>query len=256
MFEDRSKSKYDFNKMDKIARTKTQVLDQTEPKTDAHKKLFGKEEKTPIQDVKMSIKNEILKTHTTTDTSLDSLPSSAYLKSFENQIATLVEPEEQIQEEIEEEKKVDDFVSLIDTSQEEKINTSLIEKEIKKAEPKPKKNFSFRIKLVTGVYCILVALFGGWVIGNTINISQTNSYLYEATSKTSQINSNIVDILGDIAKLDSISSDPEDDTIVVKIATEEIEITPEKITEPNEYKKSSNWFDVICNWIAKLFGFK
>lgn len=255
MFEDRSKSKYDFNKMDKIARTKTQVLDQTENKTDAHKKLFGKEEKKPTQDIKQSLKNEILKTPKA-ETSLDSLPSSAYLKSFENQIATLDEIEEPKLEEVKETKKDDQFVSLVDTSQDIKVDTHAIEKELEKATLKPKKNFSFRIKLVTGVYCILVALFGGWVIGNTINISQTNSYLYEATSKTSQINSNIVDILGDIAKQDSISSDPEDDTIVVKIATEEIEITPEKITEPNEYQKSSNWFDVICNWIAKLFGFK
>ena len=96
-------------------------------------------------------------------------------------------------------------------------------------------------------------MFGCWVISNTINISQTNSYLYEATARTTEINNNILDIIGDIEKLDSVSSDPEDDTIVVKIVTEEIQITPEAIREPNDYQKSSNGFVFVVT--ASVTGF-
>lgn len=254
MFEDRSKSKYDFKKMDAEARIKTQVI--VDDKSDAHKKLFGEIKKTSIQTVKADIKNEIIK-HTSTTSSLESLPSSAYLKQFENEVV-----EDQKESVVEEEQITKapttdiDFVSLIEDSKNVEVDTKAISNELEKVLPKQKKNYSFRIKLVTGVYCILVALFGGWVIGNAIDISQTNSYLYETTAKTAQVNSNIADIIGDLTKLDSVSSDPEDDTIVVKIITQEIDIKPEPITKPNEYKKSSNWFDVICNWIARLFGGK
>ena len=107
-----------------------------------------------------------------------------------------------------------------------------------------------------GVYCILVALFGGWVIGNSVNIAKTNASLYETTSKTTEINNNILDIISDIKNLDNATGNPDDETIVVKIVTEEIEITPEQITQPTEYKKPSNWFDILCNWIASIFGGK
>lgn len=250
MFEDRSKSKYDFNKMDAEARTKTQVI--VEDKSDAHKKLFGEVKKTPIQTAKAEVKNEIIK-HTNITTPLEQMPSSSYLKQFENQVVQH-EQENAVEQPIISETTDLEFVKLMEESQKVEIDTKAINLEIEKTLPKQKKNYSFRIKLVAGVYCILVALFGGWVIGNAIDIAQTNSYLYETTARTTEINNNIVDIIGDLTKLDSVSGDPEDDTIVVKIITQEIDTKPEPITEPTEYEKTSNWFDVICNWIAKLFG--
>lgn len=247
MFEDRTK--YDFNKIDKNARVVVEVAEDKIQKSDAHKKLFGAKEQVSAQQKKDEIKQSIKQKN------LDELPSSAYLKSFENQIAVLPEDEQEETAEVVEKKETEiDFVSLLESETDNKIDNIKIKKELEKAQPKPKKNYSFRIKLVTGVYCILVALFGGWVIGNAVTISKTNASLYETLSQNSQVNQNIIDILGDLAKLDSVSSNPEDDTIVVKIATEEIEITPEAINKPNDYQKESNWFDIICNWIAGLFG--
>ena len=249
MFDDRSKQN---NGYENFARTTIEVLEKTEIKPQTHENK--------ISDVKKNLSlnsNSQNEPNLFADISrkkLEEIPSSVYLKKFENQ---KIEDIEQIKTEMTEKKDSEfevDFINLLNSAENIEVDTKAISKELSKETPKPKKNFSFRIKLVTGVYCILVALFGGWGIGNTINISQTNSYLYETTAKTTEINNNIVDIIGDLTKLDSVSGDPEDDTIVVKIVAEEIDIKPEAINKPNDYQKSSNWFDVICNWIASLFG--
>lgn len=256
MFEDRSKSGYDFKKFDSQARTK--VIIEDKQKNDnknvsiAHQKLFGEIKKPTQDEIKHEFKTQIIK-HNTNTSSLSELPSSAYLKQFENQIATLPDDDVSIEEKTIEQKSEVDFNKLIESSNSVKISSTAT-KEINNVIPKPKKNFSFRIKLVTGVYCILVALFGGWVISNTINISNTNASLYETTTKTKEINNNILEIVSDIKQLDNASSNPEDETIVVKIITEEIDITPEAITEPNQYEAQSNWFDVACDWISGIFG--
>ena len=252
MFDDRSKTGYDFNKLDKLARTTVITEEKKKAEnsnmSDAYKKLLSELEKSRTEE-KQNIKEDIIK-HTKNTTALDDMPSSAYLKSFENQVITYEENEEENKQEILNSQI--EFDNLIEEAQNVEISNIPI-KEVKKA-TKPKKNYSFRIKLVAGVYCIVVALFGGWVIGNTINISQINSAMYETSAKTSEINANIFDIVSDIKNLDNASGNPEDETLVVKIVTEEIEITPEAITQPNEYKQSSNWFDVLCNWISGLFG--
>lgn len=255
MFEDRSKTGYNFEKLDKYARTQvivenTNSQSQNQKALDAHKKLFGPKEETPKQELKQQIKEELISPKSSEH--LNNLPSSSYLKQFENQIVEEVEPS------LEEENKIKtdevNFESLIESSDEVEVNNKVINKELKTIAPKPKKNYSFRIKLVSGVYCILVALFGGWVIGNTINISDLNTSLYETTNTTETVNANILEIISNINNLNNATSNPEDETIVVKIITEEIEINPEPITEPNEYQESSNWFDVFCNWISSIFG--
>lgn len=258
MFDDRSKSGYDFSKIDKQARTtviteEKKKIESNNNVSDAYKKLLSELE-TQKEQAKQDIKAEIIK-HNSVQTPIENMPSSSYLKTFENKVIEDVTLEETLTEKPKEEEINEvDFDKLIEQTNSIEVDNSNIKKELKNIAPKPKKNFSFRIKLVAGVYCILVALFGGWVIGNAINISQTNSNIYETTHKTSEINANIIDIVSDIKQLDNASADPENETIVVKIVTEEIEITPETIIEPNEYKTSSNWFDVFCNWIASLFG--
>lgn len=250
MFEDRSKTGYDFNKFDNQARVKVITEEKKENKQQslAHQMLFGEVKKQSTEEVKQEVKATILKQNKAEE-QIENMPSSAYLKTFENKTID----EFEVKEEQAEQTKEINFEKLLEETNGIAIEKS-VTKEIQNVVPKPKKNYSFRIKLVTGVYCILVALFGGWVISNTINISNTNASLYETTIQTTEINNNILDIISDIKQLDNASSDPEDETIVVKIITEEINIKPEAITNPNNYQKSSNWFDVICNWISGLFG--
>ena len=257
MFEDRTKN-YDFNKIDSAVRTKviTENTEKSASMTDAQKKLF-----TAKQPIKES--QPILTPHKSV--SLNDLPSSKYLQSFSNNL-TVGEAEEQLQSQIYEtpkektqlvEDSTIDFDKMIEEASEIKLDSKPIKKEIEKISQSPKKNYSFRIKLVAGVYCILVALFGGWVIGNAIDISHTNANIYETISETKEIESNIAsikDIVLKIKNLDDGSKNPEDDSLIKEMITKTIETTPEATTEPNEYTIESNWFDVFCNWLSKIFG--
>lgn len=268
MFNDRSKN-YDFNKLDQNARTQVilKKQEQSQDLTDAQKTLFATTQTNPKQDNRALFSKAL-----NSDTS--SLASTKYLQSFDKnmtveQAQELIEEQEPKQEEqttistpkIEsqpkqsiQEESVVDFDHLIEEASSVKIDEKLIKSELSSSAPAPKKNYSFRIKLVAGVYCILVALFGGWVIGNAIDIAQTNASLYETLASNQEISAEIGKIVLKIKNFDSASKNPEDGGILTEMATEVIDVIPEEIIQPNEYVVESNWFDVLCNWIGNLFG--
>ncbi|MBO7527962.1 MAG: hypothetical protein J6T74_08790 [Clostridia bacterium] len=264
MFEDRGK--YEFTKFDKNARTQVALEEQknqsqSQQESIAHKRLFSFHEKELSK--KTEDTNPLSNIENTPN--LNNLPSSSYLKKFENQtildteelVNTAENQEEQEQINLEENTKQADsfeYISLLENNTEINVNANLVKKELEKASPKPKKSFSFRIKLFASVYVILVALFGGWVIGNAIDLAKTNAMQYETVTKTEEVSQNIFDIVTSINNLNNASGNPEDETLLVKIATEEIEIVPHEIIEPNEYKQDSNWFDVFTNWFGGIFG--
>lgn len=260
MFEDRTgNGKYDFSRYDKIARTQTLVEEKQEVQneSEAHKKLFNYAQIKKEEDEKL--KSRPLFEHKENHKNTDNLPSSKYLNQFQNQTIDDVEievdkAENKAIEPKEIEKSNMDFESLVNTSKE--VVGEVKQNQQPESMPAPKKNYSFRIKLVTSVYCILVALFGGWVITNAVNLARTNAEIYETTSSTEQVNQNITDIVSNINNLNNASSNPDDNTALVRIASEEITIIPEETVPPNEYKEQSNWFDAFCNWISGLFGGK
>lgn len=260
MFTDRSDN-YDFKKLDQNARTQVMLKKQEQGKelTEAQKTLFTQ----PVK--KAEQPKSLFSAPKSTD--ISDLPSSKYLQSFDKnmtieQAQALVEEEpivevQQVQEidDTEETLSSVDFDNLIEQASSVKIDEKLISKELNKATPAPKKNYSFRIKLVTGVYCILVALFGGWVIGNAIDIAHTNASLYETVVSNQELNAEIAKIVLKIKNFDNASKNPDDVGITTEIATEVIDTIPEDIIEPNEYVVQSNWFDILCNWLARIFGF-
>lgn len=256
MFEDRTKNgSYDFNKIDSAVRTKviTETKRDEQNMTDAQKKLFSPKVENNSQPIFSPHKN----------INVENLPSSKYIQSFGknttvDEATSLVEDVEQDIEtktETKEDSNIN-FDALIEEVSEVKINEKNISKELKNISTTPKKSYSFRIKLVTGVYCILVALFGGWVIGNAVDIARTNANIYETVAQNERVEADIKSIVLKIKNFDDASQNPEDDSTVKKMITETIETTPETPIEPNEYTVESNWFDVICNWISKLFGGK
>lgn len=264
MFEDRTKiNKYDFNKIDSAVRTKviTETARDEESMTEAQKKLFSAKQPKP--------KEPILPRHK--DLNVNNMPSSKYLQSFgqtmtvgeastqtEETTETEIEPIVDKKVEVKEQTKEDNinFEKLIDEASEVKIDEKTINKELKDIAPSPKKSYSFRIKLVAGVYCILVALFGGWVIGNAVDIARTNANIYETALEQDRVEADIGKIVLKIKNFDDASQNPEDDSTIKKMITETIETTPEAPIEPNEYTVESNWFDVFCNWLSRLFGGK
>lgn len=260
MFEDRTKNgSYDFNKIDSAVRTKviTETKRDEQNMTDAQKKLFSpnltKNENKP---------QSILPQHK--NINVENLPSSKYIQSFGKNTTVdevgdfeeVDEVKEHTIEEVNQEESNINFDELIEEVSEVKVNDKVLNKELKNISTTPKKSYSFRIKLVTGVYCILVALFGGWVIGNAVDIARTNANIYETVAEQERVEADIKSIVLKIKNFDDASQNPEDDSTVKKMITETIETTPETPIEPNEYTVESNWFDVICNWISKLFGGK
>lgn len=262
MFTDRSDN-YDFKKLDQNARTQVMLKkqEQSQDLTEAQKVLF-----TPTAQ-KVEQPKSLFSSKPNSD--LSNLPSSKYLQSFDQnmtveQAQALIEEVEEPKPEIQPQPEISsqeellsnvDFDNLIEQAESVKIDEKLIQKELNKATPAPKKNYSFRIKLVTGVYCILVALFGGWVIGNAIDIAHTNASLYETIVSNQELNAEIGKIVLKIKNFDNASKNPDDVGITTEIATEVIDTIPEDIIEPNEYVVQSNWFDILCNWLARIFGF-
>lgn len=254
MFEDRT-SNYDFSKLDQNART----IVITEQKRDENN--MTQAQKTLFSAKQPAVKQPILNAHENVD--VNSLPSSKYLQSFASNIT--VGEAEQVQQEISQETqpqpepiaKEQSSINFEQVLNEANITSStnkIVQKELKNITPAPKKNYSFRIKLVASVYCILVALFGGWVIGNSIDIINTNANIYNTVSETKEVEANIGKIVLKIKNFDDASKNPEDDSLMKEMIIESIDTTPEAIIEPNEYTKESNWFDVFCNWISGFFG--
>lgn len=260
MFEDRSKkSGYDFKKLDQNARTQTLVEKENSAKnmTEAQKRLFTIEKKPSQKPTLYENKNtepeKGLVLENTSKVDINSLPSSKYISSFDSNLTVgeaedLTEKEINSQVESQNQEKEVDISNILEEVNSTKINNDLINKELRNAIPAPKKNYSFRIKLIAGVYCILVALFGGWVIGNAINISKTNTNIYNSLTQTEEINADIDRIILKIKNFDNAASDPDDESLLVEMITESITVTPEEVVEPNDYTIESNWFDAFCNW--------
>lgn len=117
------------------------------------------------------------------------------------------------------------------------------------------KNSKFRFRLLSCVFACLVAITGGWIIGNIIEISKTSTQIAEVTTSNSEYSADILKLLNNIRKLDNTDTTPttpEDGSLLP--IEEFIQITPEPLEDVTEYQKESNWFDKICNFIKNLFG--
>jgi len=255
MFEDRTKNRYDFKKLDKYARTQVLVENDkhTQNMSETEKKLFT------------SVKKEKITLYPKNEQSINEQPTSPnykYLQTFDKN-QTVGEAEEAFY--FNNEIKTEEINTKCDANKKESLEyeflTDLKQTDIKKEQNQEevkhtsKKSYSFRIKLVASVYCILVALFGGWVIGNSIDIAKANNEIHNSISRTQEINADIDKILLKIKNFDNASQDS-DQSVIVDMVTQTIDIAPETIIEPNEYKTESNWFDVFCNWLSNLFGGK
>ncbi len=188
-------------------------------------------------------------------------------KQVENQEKKLNNvQQEQKREEAKEETKeeIQDNNDEIEEKVETLYNSSLtlkqtgeevIEKELN-TYSKKSNNYKFRFNLLTSVFCCLLAILGGWVIGNTIEIASTNSQIVSEVSKGEEYQVNIIEYLTKIGKLDDnvnqTPPNPEDGSLLP--IDEIIPITPQPLEDTTAYEQESNWFDKICNWLKNLFG--
>lgn len=136
----------------------------------------------------------------------------------------------------------------------ESTNQEEIEEEIQAYTKSNNKGYSFRMRLCTGVMCLLIALFGGWIIGNAIEIASTSAQIAETEIAKDAYEANLVSYLQKISQLDNWNdNNVNNDSALIPIE-EIIPITPTPLEDPTSYERESNWFDKICNWLSNLFG--
>ncbi len=134
-------------------------------------------------------------------------------------------------------------------------NDEQIEKELSDNSSQKPKSYKFRFRLIACVFACLVAITGGWVIGNIVEISKTSAEIAQVTQTNSEYEVNIAKLIKKISKIDSGSDDVGDPSDGSLLPIEEIiTITPQAQSDVTEYQKDSNWFDKICNFFRNLFG--
>ena len=157
--------------------------------------------------------------------------------------------EEQVENQKIESESLFGEIDKIETSNEEEIQEEI------QAYTKPNpKGYSFRMRLCTGVMCLLIALFGGWIIGNAIEIASTSAQIAETEMTKDLYEANLVSYLQKISQLDNWNDNNiNSDSTLIPIE-EIIPIIPTPLEDPTAYERESNWFDKICNWLSNLFG--
>lgn len=161
------------------------------------------------------------------------------------------EAKKEEQKEEEQEKVVEslyDASLLIKPSENEDV-----EKELQNLTNEGQKSYKFRFRLLTGVFCCIMAILVGWIIGNSIELATTSEQIASSTATQEEYNVNIAEYLSKISRLDKQKPDgPSDDSLLP--IDEIITITPQPLEDPTAYEEESNWFDSICNWLIHLFG--
>ena len=167
-------------------------------------------------------------------------------KSVEKPVQSMIEPEIEQEPEIAEQSKVDDIALK------ENISESVSEEffEIKPKNKRKTKLGQFRLKLFTFVFCAIMAVTVGWVITNTIRISNVNKAIETVQTEHS---ANIIKLKNNIDKLDDLNDNPQESSDLQKIETI-ITVQPLPLENPTDYQETTNWFDSLCNWISGLFG--
>lgn len=166
-----------------------------------------------------------------------------------------VKPKQRTQEKIEE--KIEEKVETLfnGSLQVEQTDDEQLEKEIN-TYSKKSNNYKFRKNLITSVFCCMLAILGGWIIGNSIEIASANSQIVSQIEKQEEYSVNIIEYLSKIGKLDdNVNQTPPNSQDGTLFPIDEIiPITPQPLEDTTAYEQESNWFDKICNWIRNLFG--
>ncbi len=133
------------------------------------------------------------------------------------------------------------------TNEEKKSDFDFVEFKAKpKAHAKAK---MFRLRVVTAIYFIVIAICTGWLITNSVRIGQINNSISEMQNI---YDDNIIKLASKVDSLKILKENPEGSTL--DPIEDVITLHPRPLEEPTSYQPQSNWFDSLCNWFAKLFG--
>ena len=152
-----------------------------------------------------------------------------------------------------EEQKLDDLFA--DSLEIKGTQDKQLEKQINESSSATQKSYKFRFRLLGCVFACLIALSGGWIIGNVVDIVKTNAEIAEVAQSNNEYSANLVQLINKISKIKTGEQHPSDADKGSLLPIEDIiPITPEPLEDVTEYEQHSNWFDKICNWLKNLFG--
>lgn len=126
-----------------------------------------------------------------------------------------------------------DFIESLSPEEEKKVYKI----DRKRAEEKPS---TFAKRLRTALFALVVGVCSIWGIINIVDIANLQS---EISAVSEQYKINLANYLLKLGTIDSANS-----------YNELFETYPETPSAPSSIAKQSNWFDRLCNFIARLFG--
>ena len=160
--------------------------------------------------------------------------------------------EEELNQEILEEEIIEEQIESLFTSSLsiESVTEEDLEDDLSTYAQSEIKSYKFRFKLLTGVFCCLLAILTGWIIGNIVEIATTNTEIATQTEYAVDLKG----LISNISKLDKdeTPASPSDGSLLP--IEEIIPVTPGIVEDTTGYESESNWFDKICNWLSNFFG--
>lgn len=111
-----------------------------------------------------------------------------------------------------------------------------------------KKEWKFRLKVVSVVYAAVILVMAGWVISNAVRINNVNTAISQTQT---EISVNTAKYISEIEKIDNQKPDYDNSELIP--IDEIITVQPLPLEDVTDYEKESNWFDNIINWFGNLF---
>ena len=120
---------------------------------------------------------------------------------------------------------------------------------------KPQKQFKPTNKIFVCISCVIALFMGTLGIINAVNINNVSNNIASTTEQIANIGKEITKIdqvIEGMVNEDNLKDEAEQDGFTEVTTKTEIDLNEKNVVE--DYKKSTNLFDIICNFIMSLFG--
>jgi len=149
------------------------------------------------------------------------------------------------------------FKDLLDNQTIKPVQTEqkVLSKPKVKSDSQVNAKLNFRGKLMLSAFCVITALFGFLAIFNAVDIKNLNTEIESLTTEVSQSETHLGELWQTYSNLNNanrITGAVEEQGMSQITASNQI-ATELNIKPKEEIKKSSNWFDAFCDFLAGIF---
>lgn len=149
------------------------------------------------------------------------------------------------------------FQDLIQSQKVKSVQTEqkVLSKPKIKTDKQVNAKLNFRGKLIISAFCIISFLFGFLAIYNAVDIKNMNNEIQSLTTEVNQSQSHLSDLwktYSDLKNANTVTSIVEKKGMSAISSENQISVEL-GLSEEQTVKKSTNWFDAICDFISGLF---